>query len=515
MRSIRFLSAILLIALCSTAFARYIELAPDVTFTIPVDSIESATFRDIDSDSWPEALLVGGGSIWLYSIEYDSVLFTATIPDQSFGQYSVTLADVNRDSIVDLILGSLDIARTRADVWDGESGYAELNPVTFGPFHHYWDLYPTPGIVAAADLDGDGYDELLISCERQSFDGGTFISRIAGGTVIYESFPSTVGDSSHLMSIQLDSLTDEDGNIIHLLTRNTMFTAEWPGTDYYQIWSWPGVVTASSPYDALVYESEEPLIAPWDDDVSILQTLNRWLFACGGDLDPNRRGTEFLVVRSIDARYSCFDDPCAYEPFDSTTLCLFSMIASDSSEEIRRRDITGQTWDNFLYQPEFPGYFFAFVDGNLVMYDVDADSIFITNKDVPVGIRSWTWPYPDKTPRLVVLDHNHVTLYRLDISTGINDQPHGELPRSFTLSQPYPNPFNPTVSFSITLPVKTLLTVEVYNSLGQRVERLFEGDLSAGEKRFVWNATDYASGVYLIKATTASETKSVKAVLVK
>ncbi|MBD3401935.1 hypothetical protein GF420_03495 [candidate division GN15 bacterium] len=44
---------------------------------------------------------------------------------------------------------------------------------------------------------------------------------------------------------------------------------------------------------------------------------------------------------------------------------------------------------------------------------------------------------------------------------------------------------------------------------------LFEGDFPEGAKLFQWDGRNYASGVYLIKASTETQTKSVKAVLVK
>ncbi|MCB2230205.1 T9SS type A sorting domain-containing protein [bacterium] len=119
-------------------------------------------------------------------------------------------------------------------------------------------------------------------------------------------------------------------------------------------------------------------------------------------------------------------------------------------------------------------------------------------------------------PHVVLRDGRHFYFVRVGTPTDVDNSGGSlDLPESFTLSQPYPNPFNPTVSFSITLPVKTNLTVEIYNTLGQRVERLFDGDLPAGEKLFEWDGTDYASGVYLIKVSTESETRSVKAILVK
>ncbi|MCB2230206.1 T9SS type A sorting domain-containing protein [bacterium] len=510
MRVIRIPLIILLLVVSASTFARTLDFVLDATFTIPTDTVREATFRDIDSDGWPEALLVGGDSIWLYSLVHDSVLFTTAIPDPNYYEYSVTLADVNRDSVIDLVLGGLDLHYTRVDVWDGAARYAAIASRTYGDYSSYYGG-KKHGVVASLDVDRDGYDELVASYDDES-GYNMWSAFMLGGTVIYSSFPDQPQDSLDTQSLHIDSLRNPDGSFFHVTQQHDAYTYLSTGPDWTGHWSW--------------------LVAPWD--VSFINALagvdfcghwtepecgegvvytDHWSFGCGGELDTRLTSSEFLCVR--EAYSPCEHDGAEYVTWDSTQLYLFSLIASESTEEIWHKDISGQIWDNFLYHQGFPGYFFAFVDDDFIMYDVTSDTILQTNHDVPVGKRSWTWPYPDKLPRLVTLDANHVTLYRLDISTAIGDQPGRELPESFTLSEPYPNPFNPAVSFSITLPVKTNLTVEIYNTLGQRVERLFDGDLPAGEKLFEWDGTDYASGVYLIKAANGSETKSVKAVLVK
>ncbi len=101
------------------------------------------------------------------------------------------------------------------------------------------------------------------------------------------------------------------------------------------------------------------------------------------------------------------------------------------------------------------------------------------------------------------------------IPTGIQDDPGLVLPDQFTLGQPYPNPFNPTVTIPVTLHRKGHLRVEVFNPLGQRVATLHDAISAPGELVLSWDASEFGSGVYLIKATLGEETKTTKAVLVK
>ena len=55
-----------------------------------------------------------------------------------------------------------------------------------------------------------------------------------------------------------------------------------------------------------------------------------------------------------------------------------------------------------------------------------------------------------------------------------------QLPASFTLHQPHPNPFNAQVTVPIELSRSGHLTVTVVNTLGQSVTTLHDGPASAG-----------------------------------
>lgn len=51
-----------------------------------------------------------------------------------------------------------------------------------------------------------------------------------------------------------------------------------------------------------------------------------------------------------------------------------------------------------------------------------------------------------------------------------------EVPAGYTLSQNYPNPFNPSTTIKFAIPVKERVTLQIYNTLGQLVSTLHDGD---------------------------------------
>ncbi|MDP7465883.1 MAG: hypothetical protein QF795_06190, partial [Candidatus Marinimicrobia bacterium] len=63
------------------------------------------------------------------------------------------------------------------------------------------------------------------------------------------------------------------------------------------------------------------------------------------------------------------------------------------------------------------------------------------------------------------------------------------LAASFSLSDAYPNPFNPTTTMTLTIPVSGKITVDVYNLLGQSIAILSSGYKDAGTYNLTWDAT--------------------------
>jgi len=79
------------------------------------------------------------------------------------------------------------------------------------------------------------------------------------------------------------------------------------------------------------------------------------------------------------------------------------------------------------------------------------------------------------------------------------------LPDEFVLHQNYPNPFNPLTTIAFDLPEDSRVTLSVFNMLGQRVELIAaDEEFDAGENELEFDATRFASGVYLYRIDVRS-----------
>jgi hypothetical protein len=103
---------------------------------------------------------------------------------------------------------------------------------------------------------------------------------------------------------------------------------------------------------------------------------------------------------------------------------------------------------------------------------------------------------------------------KFDTTVGV-EKVTDEVPQSFTLYQNYPNPFNPSTTIKFALPVDSKVKINVYNSLGQLVETLVDGEMQSGYHEVNFNASKLASGVYLYQLQSQDFISVKKMLLIK
>jgi hypothetical protein len=94
------------------------------------------------------------------------------------------------------------------------------------------------------------------------------------------------------------------------------------------------------------------------------------------------------------------------------------------------------------------------------------------------------------------------------------------IPREFSVSQNYPNPFNPSTIIEYALPKSSLVTIKIYNILGQEVKTLMNSQLQAGTYSVRWNGDNnfgqhVSTGTYIYRVTAGANVKTMKMILLK
>ncbi len=98
-------------------------------------------------------------------------------------------------------------------------------------------------------------------------------------------------------------------------------------------------------------------------------------------------------------------------------------------------------------------------------------------------------------------------------TTDIKDK--GMIAETYSLSQNYPNPFNPSTKITFSIPKDGIVTLKVYNVLGQEVATLINQQMKAGTYDVDFNGSKLSSGVYLYSITADKFTSTKKMIMLK
>ena len=117
------------------------------------------------------------------------------------------------------------------------------------------------------------------------------------------------------------------------------------------------------------------------------------------------------------------------------------------------------------------------------------------------------WNYYDKS----ALDNFSISPFSSDVEPELND----DYLRDFSLSQNFPNPFNPTTKLRYSIPHISNVEIKVYDILGNEIETLVNEEKPAGTYELTWNAANLPSGVYCYQLKAGDFIQTIKMILLK
>ena len=131
----------------------------------------------------------------------------------------------------------------------------------------------------------------------------------------------------------------------------------------------------------------------------------------------------------------------------------------------------------------------------------------------PLGDLNW---YPDQLPVWEdQRDQEWLDINEMLSGPGSIKEVPGVVPADYVLRQNYPNPFNPTTHIEYSIPAAGHVSLKVYNTLGQLVATLQNGDQRAGKYVATFDAKNLASGVYIYKLQADNVSIAKKFTLLK
>jgi polyhydroxybutyrate depolymerase len=219
--------------------------------------------------------------------------------------------------------------------------------------------------------------------------------------------------------------------------------------------------SARHPVSLLMIHGTADLVVPFDGGVtgwhSVGETLDFWIAKNNFFLPPDT-----VAVPDRD-------------PNDQSTVAQYTYRSSTNSSKVELLKVIGggHTWPGAPPSPKFGA----------------------TNNDINANDEIW--------------DFFKQFSKTIDaVSEWKND------PAGFVLSQNYPNPFNPSTTIRYGLPHKSHVSLTVYNTLGQEVGLLVQGDQEAGYHEVKFDGAGLSSGVYFCRLMAGDFVQTRKLLLV-
>ncbi len=136
-------------------------------------------------------------------------------------------------------------------------------------------------------------------------------------------------------------------------------------------------------------------------------------------------------------------------------------------------------------------------------------SYTFTDKAVTVGE---TYSY-----RLADVDYQGTVTTHDELSVTVMAPAPDLRPSTAVLHAAYPNPFNPEVTVSFTIPVgsESITTLQVFDIQGRLVTNLHNQPTEAGSYSVTWDGSNAASGIYFIRLSSGPAVQMLRITLLK
>jgi len=405
--------------------------------------------------------------------------------------FSSTAADIKGDGNLTIINNHWD----RCGMWAIQVNGADSYTYPDTSLPGVYNRYSPPGKdgvsyfgITAADVNGDGIDEVVGTLYQDNFD-----------MVLFQFSPSDV--SANLFHSDPDSVAKRFGRIalnsdLAALGGKTGMVELWPcvkgdlnkdGKDEIYTGGGRGINVI-----AVQYNGSGSLLDKDNYTANLVYTGE------GGDVFATFRiyhGRIDTVINGTD-----------------TTFVLNPNII-----------------DTLRQETPFTAYIFA--DG----VDIDQDEkmeMVISEQSVYDSTTVYEYFWVDSTHSWELdptKTHKFINEYRKTIRileytgpTGLVDQGYNIVtPEDYVLENNYPNPFNPSTTIKFALPLQKKISLKIYDMLGKEVATLINNEVyEKGNYEMVWDATNnsgvkVASGNYIATLTYGFFSKSIKMTLLK
>ena len=136
---------------------------------------------------------------------------------------------------------------------------------------------------------------------------------------------------------------------------------------------------------------------------------------------------------------------------------------------------------------------------------LDTWNMTVTEKGIYSGTFTITWPSNQ---------YIAVRIYNTNLISG-NITNQKTLPTEFSLSDNFPNPFNPSTTINYSIPQSSFVTLKMYDIIGREVATLVYEEKFPGNYEIKFNGENIPTGIYFYRMQAGNFTQTKKLILLK
>ena len=242
----------------------------------------------------------------------------------------------------------------------------------------------------------------------------------------------------------------------------------------------------------------------WEDDaVELFIGLYDWR---GPKHNSYERGNEpdYQLLIRVDGLYNGRNgNAMIYSP-DSTNYYFEGLGVSDYAIETKIPWTSIAFGDDKVFEPKRG----MRIPLDIYIHDSDETNVMNGTLSTSPYDNDNSWQSPEHWSYTWIGDTTNV-------ATAVGGEKNGLVVNTYALNQNYPNPFNPTTTIEYSLAKSGLVTLNVYNTLGQKVKSLVNQRQAAGKHFAHLDAHDLSSGIYFYKIQSGKFTQIKKMILMK